>query len=73
MAVGRDIVIGHKEKWGRPSSTTSPPGPKKELLEKLQCMEEYDGAEATRDCQMTLGEWLEVWLAGEALRATLHL
>ena len=35
----------------------------KELLEKLhRCMEEYDGAELTEDCRMTLGEWLEVWL-----------
>ncbi|MFR4334829.1 MAG: hypothetical protein ACLT3D_01975 [Lawsonibacter sp.] len=29
----------------------------KELLEKLhRCMEEYDGAELTEDCRMTLGE-----------------
>ena len=32
-------------------------GTQKELLEKLhRCMEEYDGAELTEDCRMTLGE-----------------
>ena len=56
------IVIGHKEN-GDPIFHYLSAGTQKELLEKLhRCMEEYDGAELTEDCRMTLGEWLEVWL-----------
>jgi integrase len=56
------IVIGHKEN-GAPIFHYLSAGTQKELLEKLhRCMEEYDGAELTEDCRMTLGEWLEVWL-----------
>ena len=57
------IVIGHKEN-GAPIFHYLSARTQKELLEKLhRCMEEYDGAELTEDCRMTLGEWLEVWLA----------
>lgn len=56
------IVIGHKEN-GAPIFHYLSAGTQKELLEKLhRCMEEYDGAELTEDCRMTLGEWLEIWL-----------
>ena len=65
------IVIGHKEN-GAPIFHYLSARTQKELLEKLhRCMEEYDGAELTEDCRMTLGEWLEVWLAecaGPAVR-----
>lgn len=50
------IVIGHKEN-GDPIFHYLSAGTQKELLEKLhRCMEEYDGAELTEDCRMTLGE-----------------
>ena len=56
------IVIGHKEN-GAPIFHYLSAGTQKELLEKLhRCIEEYDGAELTEDCRMTLGEWLEIWL-----------
>lgn len=50
------IVIGHKEN-GAPIFHYLSARTQKELLEKLhRCMEEYDGAELTEDCRMTLGE-----------------
>ena len=56
------FVIGHKEN-GAPIFHYLSAGTQKELLEKLhRCMEEYDGAELTEDCRMTLGKWLEIWL-----------
>jgi integrase len=56
------IVIGHKEN-GEPIFHYLSARTQKELLEKLhRCIEEYDGAELTEDCRMTLGEWLETWL-----------
>ena len=56
------IVIGHKEN-GAPIFHYLSARTQKELLEKLhRCIDEYDGAELTEDCRMTLGEWLEIWL-----------
>ena len=56
------IVIGHKEN-GMPIFHYLSARTQKELLEKLhRCIDEYDGAELTEDCRMTLGEWLEIWL-----------
>lgn len=56
------IVIGHKEN-GPPIFHYLSARTQKELLEKLhRCIDEYDGAELTEDCRMTLGEWLEIWL-----------
>ena len=56
------IVIGHKEN-GAPIFHYLSARTQKELLEKLhRCIDEYDGAELTEDCRMTLGKWLEIWL-----------
>ena len=56
------IVIGYKEN-GAPIFHYLSARTQKELLEKLhRCIDEYDGAELTEDCRMTLGEWLEIWL-----------
>lgn len=56
------IVIGHKAN-GAPIFYYLSAGTQKELLEKLhRSIDEYAGADLTEDCQMTLGEWLEIWL-----------
>ena len=56
------IVIGHQENGALIFHYLSA-RTQKELLEKLhRCIDEYDGAELTEDCRMTLGEWLEIWL-----------
>ena len=56
------IVVGHKENGDSIFHYVSAKT-QKALMEKLhRCIVEYDGAELTEDCRMTLGEWLDIWL-----------
>lgn len=56
------IVVGHKENGDAIFHYVSAKT-QKALMEKLhRCIVEYDGAELTGDCRMTLGEWLDIWL-----------
>ena len=56
------IVVGHKENGDAIFHYVSAKT-QKALMEKLhRCIVEYDGAELTEDCRMTLGEWLDIWL-----------
>ena len=56
------IVVGHKENGDSIFHYVSAKT-QKALMEKLhRCIGEYDGAELTEDCRMTLGEWLDIWL-----------
>ena len=56
------IVVGHKENGDSIFHYVSAKT-QKTLMEKLhRCIVEYDGAELTEDCRMTLGEWLDIWL-----------
>ena len=56
------IVVGHKENGDSIFRYVSAKT-QKTLMEKLhRCIVEYDGAELTEDCRMTLGEWLDIWL-----------
>lgn len=57
------IVVGHKEN-GNPIFRYLYAKTQKELLEKLhQCIESYRDVELNEDSRMTLGEWLDRWLA----------
>jgi len=57
------IVIGHKEN-GDPLFRHVYAKTQKELLDKLhQNIESYRDVELTEDSRMTLGEWLDRWLA----------
>ena len=56
------IVVGHKENGDSIFHYVSAKT-QKALMEKLhKSIDEYDGAELTEDCRMTLGEWLDIWL-----------
>ena len=57
------IVVGHK-KNGTPIFRHAYTHTQKELTEKLhQNIERYQDVELTEDSWMTLGEWLDRWLA----------
>ena len=57
------IVVGHKDNGDSIFHYVSAKT-QKALLEKLhKSIDEYDGAELTEDSRMTLGEWLDIWLA----------
>ena len=57
------IVVGHK-KNGTPIFQHAYAHTQKELTEKLhQNIERYQDVELTEDSRMTLGEWLDRWLA----------
>ena len=57
------IVIGHKEN-GEPIFRYVSAGSQRELMNKLRDdIEGYRDVELTEDSQMTLGEWLDRWLA----------
>ena len=57
------IVIGHK-KNGDPIFHHDYASTQKELTDKLhRSMERYQDVELTEDSRMTLGQWLDIWLA----------
>ena len=57
------IVVGHK-KNGAPIFHHVYANTQKELTDKLhQSIERYQDVELTEDSRMTLGEWLDIWLA----------
>ena len=57
------IVIGHKDN-GDSIFRYMSAKTQKELLDKLhRSIEEYDGIDLTEQSRMTLGDWLDIWLA----------
>ena len=57
------IIIGHK-KDGSPIFKSAFAKTQKELMPKLhQMIEDYQGVDLTENSSMTLGDWLEEWLA----------
>lgn len=57
------IVIGHKND-GSPIFKSAFAKTQKELMPKLhQMIEDYQGVDLTENSSMTLGDWLEEWLA----------